>query len=97
LKSKGFCLEDTHLINSQRIEKLFFVLTIAFCWAYTTGIKREEYSPIKIKNHGRKLYNLFSYEFELLRKAILNKCKSIKKFLNIFLEIKYYGKEAYIC
>lgn len=97
LKSKGFCLEDTHILNPQRIEKLFFVLTIAFCWAYAAGIQREEYCPIKTKNHGRKMYNLFRYGFELLRKAILNKCKSIKKLLKLFSEITYYGKGAYVC
>jgi len=97
LKSKGFCLEDTHIINSKRIEKLFFVLTIAFCWAYAAGIQREKYCPIKIKNHGRKMYNLFRYGFDVLRKAIINKNRSIKKFLILFLETTYYGKGTYLC
>ena len=59
LKSKGFRLEDTHMTNIERIEKLFFILSIAFCWAYKIGIEREKKQPIKIKKHGRKSYIAF--------------------------------------
>lgn len=30
-KSRGFNLEDTHLIDSERLSKLFALLTIALC------------------------------------------------------------------
>ena len=36
-KSRGFNLEDTHLQDSERLSRLFALLTIALCWAYRTG------------------------------------------------------------
>lgn len=37
LKTRGFRMEDTHLTNNKKIEKLLFSLAIAFCWALKTG------------------------------------------------------------
>jgi len=37
LKTKGFNLEDTHLVDHERISKLFAVLTITFAWCYVVG------------------------------------------------------------
>jgi hypothetical protein len=36
-KSRGFNLEDTHLTDSERLSRLFALLTLALCWAYRTG------------------------------------------------------------
>ncbi len=38
MKTSGFNLEDTHLTDIDRIEKLIAIVTIAFCWAYLVGI-----------------------------------------------------------
>jgi transposase len=38
LKSGGFNIEDTHLTDLKRIEKLFSTVTVAFAWAYAVGI-----------------------------------------------------------
>jgi hypothetical protein len=37
LKSRGFCLEETHVTERERLEKLLALLTMAFCWAYIAG------------------------------------------------------------
>ena len=37
MKTSGFNIEDTHLANIDRIEKLFAVMTIAFVWAIYSG------------------------------------------------------------
>ncbi|NGX26785.1 MAG: hypothetical protein K940chlam6_00710, partial [Chlamydiae bacterium] len=37
LKTRGFRMEDTHIIDADKIERLIFVLAIAFCWAYRIG------------------------------------------------------------
>ena len=31
LKSRGFCMEDTHMTDPRKIEKLMFVLAIGVC------------------------------------------------------------------
>jgi len=34
LKTRGFNLEDTHIIDSERLSRLFALLTIGLCWVY---------------------------------------------------------------
>jgi hypothetical protein len=58
-KSRGFNLEDTHLVDSERLSRLFALLTVALCWAYLTGQWFSEQKPIKIKKHGRKAKSIF--------------------------------------
>ncbi|MCC0177894.1 transposase [Waterburya agarophytonicola K14] len=71
-KSRGFNLEDTHLIDSERLSRLFALLTIALCWAYRTGQWLSDHKPIVIKKHGRKAKSIFRYGFDHLRSIFLN-------------------------
>ncbi|MBE9044003.1 IS4 family transposase [Pleurocapsales cyanobacterium LEGE 10410] len=71
-KSRGFNLEDTHLTDSERLSRLFALLTIALCWAYRTGQWLSKSKPIKIKKHGRKAQSVFRYGFDYLRRILLN-------------------------
>jgi hypothetical protein len=96
LKSKGFCLEETRLIKEQRLEKLFFVLTLAFIWAYQAGMFRSIDTPIKTKKHGRKSHCLFRYGLEILRKAIINNLK-FKFFLLLLIDTKTLKLRSYQC
>lgn len=71
-KSRGFNLEDTHLADSERLSRLFALLTIALCWAYRTGQWLCEQKPIKIKKHGRKQTSVFRCGFDYLRRIFFN-------------------------
>jgi hypothetical protein len=71
-KSRGFNLEDTHLVDSERLSRLFALLTIALCWAYRTGEWLSHQKPILIKTHGRKAQSIFRYGFDYLRHVLLN-------------------------
>lgn len=71
-KSRGFNLEDTHLVDSERLSRLFALLTIALCWAYRTGEWLSHQKPILIKTHGRKAQSIFRYGFDYLRHILLN-------------------------
>lgn len=72
-KSAGFQLEDTHLTNYERINKLLFFVALAYFWAYKTGILREkEQRPLKAKKHGRLEKSIFAYGLEWLAQAFLN-------------------------
>lgn len=68
VKGRGFNLEDTHLHDRERIEKLITVLTIAFCWSYKTGETLVTEKPIKIKSHGRKAKSIFRTGLEFLQR-----------------------------
>src|SRR3954464_1074028 len=51
-KTNGFNLEDTHLQDTARIDKLLVVVSIAFMWAYKIGIYMHEHvKPIPVKAH----------------------------------------------
>ena len=55
-----FNVEDTHLSDLKRIDKLISLVSIAFIWAYKTGIYFHlNVEPIKVKKHGRKACNFF--------------------------------------
>ena len=46
LKSQGFDLEDTHMTDRERLNKLIAFLAIAFLWAHITGEWLHEQKPI---------------------------------------------------
>ncbi|KIC71651.1 ORF2 transposase [Neochlamydia sp. TUME1] len=81
LKTRGFCLEDTHLTYTDRIEKLIFALSIAFCWAYKLGNIAANVVPISIKKHGRKAKSLFRYGLDKIRKILLGTPRCFNLFL----------------
>jgi hypothetical protein len=72
LKSSGFRIEDTHVTNLERLEKLFLLTMIAFVWCYKIGdfIDRE-IKEIKIKKHGRRSVSVFKYGLDYLSKFLL--------------------------
>jgi hypothetical protein len=71
-KSRGFCLEATHLFDSERLSRLIGLLTIGLCWAFKTGEWLAQAKPIEIKKHGRKARSLFRYGLDHLRRIMLN-------------------------
>jgi hypothetical protein len=54
LKTRGFCFEDTHLTEGERINKLVALLALAFTWAHLTGEWLAQRQPIRFK----KLYSV---------------------------------------
>jgi hypothetical protein len=73
LKSSGFNIEDTHLSDIDRIEKLFSIVMVAFAWAYVVGIYlHENVKQIKIKKHGNKAKSLFKYGLQTIASVLLN-------------------------
>ena len=85
-KSSGFNIEDTHLTDIDRIDKLFTLLLVAFVWAYKAGIFLNSLCPIKVKKHGRKAKSLFKYGLTWLANVLfsndLDKFKECCKFLS---------------
>ena len=70
-KTNGFNVEDTHLSDLKRIDKLITLVSIAFIWAYKTGIHIHlNVEPIKLKKHGRKAYSFFKLGLRHLTDAL---------------------------
>ncbi len=80
LKSRGFRLEDTHITAPEKIEKLLFVLAIAFSWSYKIGIVKDKEKPIPKKSRGILAKRLFRLGLDCFRAVIL----LIDKKLGVF-------------
>ena len=76
LKSKGFRMEDTHMTDPEKTEKLIFILAIGVCWAYKIGELQVRKIPISIKKHGRKARSVFRVGLNLIRRFLFKNEKS---------------------
>lgn len=95
LKTRGFRMEDTHVTDPDKIEKMMFVLAIAFCWAYRVGDIQDKLKPIEIKAHGRKSRSLFREGLNLIRRAIFGGWlgKKFRGLLRCFTDLQPKGYE----
>ena len=86
-KSSGFNLEDTHLKDYEKINKLLYIISLAFIWSYNVGIYlHENEKPIKIKKHGRREKSFFKYGLQKLAQVFLNKdIKQVEMLTSKFL------------
>jgi hypothetical protein len=86
LKSSGFNIEDTHVTDLERLEKLFSLTMIAFVWCYKVGDYLDEnIRKIKIKKHGRRAVSVFKYGLDYLSKFLLTGFNSLEKNMFCFL------------
>jgi Transposase DDE domain len=72
LKTRGFNLEQTHLVDHQRLSKLLALLALAFCWCHRIGEWLHTQRPLKLKKHGRKSKSIFRRGFDFLRRLVIN-------------------------
>lgn len=78
LKSSGFNIEDTHVTDIERLEKLFSLTMIAFVWCYKIGdFLDENIRKIKIKTHGSRTVSVFKYGLDYLSKFLLTGFNSL--------------------
>jgi hypothetical protein len=86
LKSSGFNIEDTHVSDLKRLEKLFSLTMIAFAWCYKIGdYINEKIRKIEIKKHGRRAVSLFKHGLDCLSKYLYTKINPIQNCLYNFL------------
>src|SRR5215210_3114823 len=72
LKTRGFCLEATHVTETERLRKLVGLLALAFCWAHLAGEWLAHQEPLKVKKHGRLAKSIFRHGFDHLRRILCN-------------------------
>jgi hypothetical protein len=71
IKSAGFNIEDTHIADQKRLEKLFAVVCIAFVWVYLIGHYQNQIKNIPILSHNRRAFSIFRYGLDELNRALL--------------------------
>jgi len=72
LKTRGFCLEATHLTEPDRLDRLLALLALTFCLCHKLGEWLHEQKSLKLKKHGRKPKSLFRRGFDYLRRLLVN-------------------------
>ncbi|MDD3079269.1 MAG: IS4 family transposase [Paludibacter sp.] len=73
LKTSGFNIEDTHLTDIERIDKLLSLVLIAFTWSYLVGIYlHEQVKSIRILNNGRRAKSFFKNGLTFIASILLN-------------------------
>jgi hypothetical protein len=72
LKTRGYCLEATHVTDKERLKKLIALMALAFCWAYRVGEWLTRTEALKIKKHGRLAKSIFRHGFDHLRRILCN-------------------------
>ena len=86
LKSSGFNIEDTHLKDLERIEKLFSLVLIAFTWSYKVGIYLDEkVKAIRIFKNGKRAKSIIKYGLEYISRVLLANCNRYKIKIYDFL------------
>ncbi|MEY3303970.1 MAG: hypothetical protein RLZZ139_2343 [Cyanobacteriota bacterium] len=81
-KSRGFCLESTHLQDSERLSKLITLLTLALCWAFASGLWLAQLYPLNPKKHSRLPKSIFRLGFDFLRHFIFDLHLNSECFFN---------------
>jgi len=81
-KTRGFCLESTHFHDSERLNKLFALMTLALCWAIKTGEWLHQTNPIKVKKHGRLAKSVFRLGLDHLRSILTDLDLKHNEFLH---------------
>jgi len=84
-KSRGFNLEDTHMTNIAKLERLLGVVTIAFCWAYKMGDHIDFEKNIPRKNHGRRIRSIFKTGFVYLRNLLSGVEGRLTEYVNVLV------------
>jgi hypothetical protein len=71
-EQEGFNLEDTHITNLERSERLFALLVIALTWVVLVGEFVSSLKRLKLKNHGSPERSVFRVGLDCLRQILLS-------------------------
>ena len=76
-------MEDTHLKDPKRLEKLLAIVAIAFVWVYLIGQYENQQKPIPILAHQRRAFSIFRRGLDNLIKALTFDNQTIKYYLQL--------------
>ena len=71
IKTAGFNIDDTHLTDQKRLEKLFAVVAVAFVWVYLIGEYQNQRKLMPILIHQKRAFSAFRYGLDAINKALL--------------------------
>ena len=71
-KTKGFNIEDTHMIDPSKLTTLFIIVTLSMTWSYRCSSQEMGRRSIRKKKHGRFEKSWFRTGLDALRNWILH-------------------------
>ena len=71
-KTKGFNIEDTHMIDPSKLTTLFIMVTLSMTWSYRCSSQEMGRGSIRKKKHGRYEKSWFRTGLDALRNWILH-------------------------
>lgn len=71
-KTRGFNIEDTHLVDPGKISTMLAVLALAITWAYRCATQKMGRRAIARRTHGRREKSWFRIGFDTLRNWIIH-------------------------
>lgn len=83
IKSAGFNIEDTHIADQKRLEKLFAVVCIAFVWVYLVGQYQNQIKKIPVLKHQRRAFSIFRYGLDEINRALVFDIQLLIKYSNL--------------
>ena len=82
-KSSGFNLEDTHVTQMDRIEKLVLLVMLAFVWCYKIGDYIDtNIKTIRIIEQGSRAISIFKYGLDYLSRILISGINYLK--INVY-------------
>ena len=78
----AFCLEATHIQDPESLSKLIALLTLALCWAFSSGLRLAQINPLKPKKHGHLSKSIFRLGFDFLCHFIFDLPLNSQAFFN---------------
>ncbi|MDW8296700.1 MAG: IS4/IS5 family transposase, partial [Raineya sp.] len=72
------------IYEARKVKKLLFLLSLAFVWAYKTGVWLNETKPIRICKNEYREFSFFRYGLLYLQNCLLNNAQ----YQNIISTIK---------
>jgi putative lipase involved disintegration of autophagic bodies len=73
MKSSDFDMENTHLQDLARMEKLLCLVMIVFVWCYKVSDYLDKHvKKITIKKHEHRMKSVFKYGLEDIANCLLN-------------------------
>ncbi|WP_419235567.1 hypothetical protein [Rickettsia endosymbiont of Nabis limbatus] len=88
LKSGGFDIEKSHLVNLDRFEKLLVVAAINSALIIKNGLIQNALNPIRIKSYKtieKQLFSLFTYGFDYIKNAFYQSIIAITQLIDTLL------------
>lgn len=93
LKSGGFDIEKSHLVDPERFQKLLVVASIAAALIVKNGLIQNALNPIPIKRQKaaetiitKQLFSLFTYGFDHIKYIFTKNSIAIAKLIQTILE-----------